>query len=603
MEGPLRNRFVALLNLHRAWRLVWSAAPRWTLYSAVLVIVQGVLPLVSLVLLKQVVDTLGVAIAEPAKGAYMDVALWIGLVGLVAIITVCVGSLSALVNQAQSLVVTDHVANLLHEKSIAVDLGFYEDASFCDTLHLAQQEAPHRPARIVNGVTQTLQNFILLIGIAGLLFTFHWSVGLALFAAVLPSGMMRIVSARQLFGFERDKAETERQAWYYHVVMTSLEFAKDLRLFGLGPIFVERYRELRDKLREGRMTITRRRTRYETITQIVAIVALYTTLAFMAFFAIQGRMTLGVIVMYFQAYQRAQGALQNLLQGLGYLYEDSLFLKHFYLFVDLPSLVEGSGRLDRLQETATSGLICRNVTFTYPSRNKPALYGIDLEILPSEIVALVGLNGAGKTTLAKLLCRLYDPEQGTISWEGQDLRDTDARVWRRQVSVVSQDVVLFDMTVGENIGAGDVGQMATPEALMSAAARAGADGMIRQLADGLDTKLGVQFGKGQELSVGERQRLALARACYRNSRLLILDEPSSAIDPLGEAEMIRSFRDMLGEGSALIISHRLSTVQLADRIYVIDEGRIVEQGSHAELMSHKGHYRRLYLAQSEHYQT
>jgi len=600
MTGPVRNRLVALLNIHRAVRLVWTAAPKWTLFNLLLVLVQGVLPLASLVLLKQVVDALGVAITAGAGAEFSPVALWIALLGLVAVATSLVGSCSNLVNEAHGLAVTDHVADILHEKSVAVDLGYYEDPSFHDTLHLAQQEAPYRPARIVNGLTQLLQSLLLLIGIVSLLFAFHWAVGLALLAAALPAGVMRLITARQRFGYEQSQVEAERRAWYYHVVMTSLEFAREIRLFGLGRLFVGRYHELRDGLRRGRLALSARRTRYELVTQVLATLALYATLAVMAWFSVRGSMTLGVVVMYFQGYQRAQAALQNLLQGLGHLYEDNLFLRHFYAFVDLPDGVEMGG-LETLPEAAETGLVCDKVRFAYPGMNRPVLDDIDLQIRPGEVVALVGANGAGKTTLAKLLCRLYDPQQGSISWERQDLRATSAATWRRQVSVVNQDVVCFDLSIAENIALGDVDRAADPDDLMLAAGQAGASDLIRRSPEGLETRLGLQFESGRELSIGERQRLSLARACFRQAGLLIMDEPSSALDPIGEAELIRSFRGLLDGRSALIISHRMSTVQMADRIYVIDAGRIVEQGTHAELLGRQGHYARLYRAQSELY--
>jgi len=216
---------------------------------------------------------------------------------------------------------------------------------------------------------------------------------------------------------------------------------------------------------------------------------------------------------------------------------------------------------------------------------------------------LVGRNGAGKTTLAKLICRLYDPQQGHMTWEGKDLREFIPRFWRRQVSVVSQDFAQFDLTISENIWLGDIEKAAEPDELQAAARIAGADEVIKQFADGLDTQLGTHFQSGQELSIGEWQRLALARAWFRNAQLLIFDEPSSALDPLAEAQMIKSFRDVIGQRSALIISHRLSSVKLADRIYVMDDGRIVEKGTHRELLQHDGAYARLFHAQAEFYQV
>jgi ATP-binding cassette subfamily B protein len=600
-HDPIKTRLKAAMLLHRAWLVVWQAAPLWTLVNLGVMLAQATLPLLALVVLKQIVDSLTVALASPEE-SFAQVGLWIGLAGLVALLTSIVNAFGGHATEVQGLAVTDHVSDVIHAKSIAVDLGYYEDPSFHDTLHLTQQDAPYRPTRIVNGLKQTLLSGMILLGIVGLLFTFHWAVGLALLCAALPVGVVRLIYARQLFSFERSRSEVERRAWYYHWLMTSLDYARDVRLFGVGPLFVKRFRDLRKQLREGRREISARRTRRDMLAQGVAVVALYGTLAGMAYYAVLGSMTLGVIVMYFQGYQRALTALQNVLQGLAWLYEDSLFLKHFHEFLDLPSAIEQAGGEASVPAAVGPGLVIQDLSFTYPSRNEPVLSDVNLEIRPGEIVALVGVNGAGKTTLAKLLCRLYDPQQGCVSWEGRNLRDFQANAWRRQVSVVSQDFACFDMSIGENIWLGDVEREVSEEELLNAAKISGADQVAEQFADGLETQLGTHFQSGQELSVGEWQRLALARAWYRNAQVLIFDEPSSSLDPLAEAEMISSFRSVIGQRSALIISHRLSSMQLADRIYVMDDGRIIEQGTHDELLVNDGAYAKFFCAQARYYQ-
>lgn len=600
---PIKNRMHAAFNLHRAWRLVWTAAPKWTAVSLLMIMAQAVLPLLALLLLKQIVDVLGLALAVPTQASFAEVAVWIALAGVVALLSSLLNALSGYVAEAQTLGVADHVADVIHAKSIAVDLGYYEDPAFHDTLHLAQQDAPSRPASIVNGLRQTLQSALILCGIVGLLFTFHWAVGLALLLAALPAGIIRLLYARQLFGFEQSRVELERQAWYYHWMMTSLDFARDVRLLGIGQLLAERFRHLRQQLREGRLEIGARRARRDMLAQGGATVTLYATLVAMAFYAIQGSMTLGVIVMYFQGYQRALTALQNVLQGLAWLYEDNLFLKHFYDFLDLPSTVEQATGERLVPEPAEHGLVCRDLHFTYPSRSEPSLKGVDFEIRPGEVVALVGVNGAGKTTLAKLVCRLYDPQSGSISWEGAELSGLLPAAWRRQVSVVSQDFAKFDLTIGENIWLGDIEQTVDSEALLEAAHKSGTDQVVAQFSTGLETLLGTHFRSGQELSIGEWQRLALARAWFRDAQLLIFDEPSSALDPLAEAAMLKSFRAVIGQRSALLISHRLSSVQLADRIYVMDQGQIVEHGSHSDLLRCDGLYARLFRAQAEYYKV
>lgn len=600
-ELSLKKRLSTALRLRRAWRLVWTAAPGWTLLNLGLIVFQGLLPLASLLLLKQIVDVLGEVIAAGSGASFTPVAFWIGLAGLVALLSALANLLGGLAAEAQALAVTDHVSDVIHSQSIAVDLGYYEDASFHDTLHHAQQDAPFRPARIVNGLKQTLQSGLVLIGLITLLFTFHWAVGFALLLAAVPSAMVRLVYARKLFSFEQSRAEAERQAWYYHWLMTSSEYAREIRLFGIGEIFAGRFRELKNRLRDGRLKISRQRTRGEMVAQGLATLVLYATLAGMGYYTVQGVLTLGLMVMYFQGYQRALTSLQSVLQGLAWLYEDNLFLKHFYDFLDLPSVVEQSSGTSIIPDAADAGLVCKDLHFTFPSRSEPVLRGVNLEIGAGEVVALVGANGAGKTTLAKLICRLYDPQQGVVSWAGKPITEYSSHAWRRQISVVSQNFPHFDLSIGENIWLGDVEKAPLTEKLSQAAKMAGADTLIEAFPHGLDTMLGTEFADGQELSIGEWQRVALARAWFRDARLLILDEPSSALDPLAEAELISSFRKALDKRSALIISHRLSTARLADRIYVLDHGRIVENGSHSELIASGGLYKKLFTAQAQRY--
>ena len=270
MDNSVKAHIKGLFSLHRAWRLVWTATPRWSLANLLLFVVQTLLPLLALLLLKQIIDSLGVALLEESDAAALQVVLWVGLAGLVALATALINSFSAYVSEAQSLAVSDFVADLIHEKSIAVDLGYYEDPIYHDTLHLAQQDALSRPASIVNGLQQTLQNLLILLGIVGLLFTFHWAVGLALLMAALPAGLVRLIYAHRLYAFERDRAELERQAWFYHWMMTSIDFAREIRLLGIGDLFRRRYRDLRETLREGRLGISKDRVRRDILAQFLA---------------------------------------------------------------------------------------------------------------------------------------------------------------------------------------------------------------------------------------------------------------------------------------------------------------------------------------------
>ena len=598
-----RQRIEAAFRLGRALRLVWRAAPGWTLVNLVLVVVQGALPLAALYAMKRILDAVASAVAAPgAPELTRTVWLWILVAVAVALLVALTRLLGEYVTEAQSLQVTDSVAEILHAQSIAVDLAYYEDPAYYDTLHRAQGEAPYRPARIVSGLVQIAQNGLALAGIAAWLVTFNWLLAAVLFLAVLPGAFARLVHSRRLYGLQQSQTEQERRSWYYHAVLTEILHAKELRIFNLGALFQARYRDVRQALRTGTLALARHRLVSELLTQVLATVALFGSLAWIAWQTIRGAVTLGDLAVYYLGFQTGLTLLQTVLRALAGLYEDNLFLTNLYQFLDLQPAITAPPRPKPVPRPITQGIAFRNVAFCYPGHAADTLHDIDLELGPGEIVALVGENGSGKTTLVKLLCRLYDPLRGDITVDGTSLRDLDPIAWRREISVAFQDYAHYAMTAGENIWLGDIEKPADADGIARAGARSGADTVVEKLPAGYDTVLGRWFQHGQELSAGEWQRIAMARAFWREARILILDEPSSALDPLAEAELTRQFRALLGGRSAVIISHRLSTVQMADRIYVMDAGRVAERGTHAALIAENGLYARLYRAQAQHYQ-
>jgi ATP-binding cassette subfamily B protein len=591
-----------VLGIGRAFELIWQSSKGWALANAGLVLIQGLLPLVSIYLLKMIVDAVAAGAAAPDKQIavrhVMSLVLLAGLVGLLA--SAC-QSLAGLARESQSQAVADHMFDVLHTKSAGVDLEYYENPRYRDTLHLAQREAPWRPTSMVNSLTQIAQSGIALLGIVGLLVGFHWVLATILFVAALPAVLVRLKYARKRFDWQRKATPAERQAWYLNWVLTGDEHAKEVRLFDLGPLFVARFRLLRDQLRKEKLAIARQRFVAEEVTEVSSAVAVYGSLAYVAYRTAVGAISLGDLVLFYQVFQRGQAFLMDMFRGMATLYEDSLFLSSFHEFLGIRNRVLEPASPQPVPRPIRRGIVFDHVSFQYPGSARKVLDDICLDIRAGEVVALVGENGAGKTTLVKLLCRLYDPTDGGIALDGVDLRQLRTTELRRHIGAILQDYARYNLTARENIWLGNTVLAPDDESVLVAARRSGADTVISGLARGYETTLGRQFEDGEELSAGQWQAIALARAFVREAQLVILDEPTSSLDARTEYEVFTKFRGLIRGRTAVLISHRFSTVRMADRIYVLKDGRVAESGTHDELIRLGGTYAKSFETQAQYY--
>ena len=585
-----------------ALRLVWQSSPGWTIARLLLVVVQGLLPLVTIYLAKLIIDTVtrNLQSSDPAE-VFAQVLPLIIIAGAATIINSLGQSLNELVNTAHSQKVTDYMQGIIHAKSIEADLEYYENAKYHDALQRAQQEAPYRPPQILNRLAQLGQNAISLVAMLGLLVSLHWGIIGILLVASLPAVLVRTKFSRIMYSWQRKRTHLERQSMYLGWMLTNEQFAKEIRLFDLGSWFSEEYRQIRETIYREKLGITSKRSLAFFLSQAFAGIIVFTVFAYMIYQTVQGVLLLGDLVLYYQALQKGQNNLRLTFSSVSGLYEDNLFLANLYEFLDLKPRISDPKNPKPIPMKMQRGIKFRNVNFSYADSARQALKNINLEIKPGETIALVGENGSGKTTLIKLLCRLYDPTSGNISIDGVDIEEFKIADLRRQVSVIFQDYAKYHFSAEENIRLGDIDFAPGDRSIYSAAMRSGAHDVITRLPNAYDTVLGKLFDSGEELSIGQWQKVALARAFLRNSQVIVLDEPTSAMDPKAEYEIFKKFRELIKDQSAVLITHRLSTVKMADRIYVMDSGRIIESGTHDELMRLQKSYATLFETQAQNY--
>jgi len=598
----LGHRIQTLFGIRRAVTLVWASAPGWTLASGILIILQGILPLATLYLLKLIIDAItagiGTGFVEGSFGAILPLLIGFCVLLLIGIFS---RSLSNYVSEAQSTYTTDHVQEIIHAQSIEVDLEYYENPSYYDAFYRAQAEAPARPTRIVNGLVQVGQSSITLYATIILLVSFSWALAVLLLVAVIPVAYVRWKYADIEYQWKKSRTSKERESYYFHWMLTGDGHAKEIRLFNLGGRFIKRYRDLRDQIRQEHLSISGKKVVADIAAQSFAVLALFLSFIFIAYRAVEGSITLGDLVLYFGLIQQSQSFMNTLLSGLAGLYEDTIFLTNLYEFLDLrPKVTEPEHSLP-VPIPMKQGITFDHVYFRYPGSGSCTLSDITLMIPSGKTVALVGENGSGKTTLIKLLCRLYDPESGKITLDGNDIRMFRTLELRKEISIIFQDFARYNLSARENIAFGSTADLVSDDNVMKAAEASGADFVINKLDQRYETTLGKMFEKGAELSIGEWQKIALARAFIREAQVIVMDEPTSSLDPLAEAEVLRQLKRISKERTTVIISHRLSSVKAADRIYFLEGGRIVEEGTHDELLALKGGYAHLYETQARQY--
>lgn len=583
----------------RALRLLWTTAPGLALAFAFLSVFTGLLPAAVAWTGKLIVDGV-VAAIDGDVAARQVVVRWL-LVEL-ALVVALAGAQRALVVAGSLLraVLGHRVNEMILEKALSLHLEHFEDPETYDRLTRSRREASFRPVSLAQRIFQLVQAAVTLTGYGALLVTFSpWAVALLVVLA-FPSFVVAVKFNKEAFRLYNWHTPERRRQVYLESVMARLDYAKEVALNGLGPHLLARYREIFHRVFDDDRRLALRRGAWAFVLGIVSSLGFYAVFAWIVLETMAGKLTLGQMTMYLAVFKQGQGTFAGALENLSALYGDNLYVSNLYEFLEVPvpawdgTATEGPSPGD--------GVRFEGVRFSYPGSEEEALAGVDLHVPPGQKLAIVGDNGSGKTTLIKLLTRLYDPTQGRVLLDGLDLKDWDVAAVRRRFAVIFQDFARYQFVAGENIGAGDVEAFEDREAWQRAARRGMAAETIEGLPEGYDTQLGRWFQGGRELSGGQWQKVALSRAFMReDADILVLDEPTAAMDAEAEAQVFDRFRALTDRQLAILISHRFSTVRMADRIVVLAGGAVKEDGTHDALMSADGLYAKLFTMQAQGY--
>ncbi|WP_156096275.1 ABC transporter ATP-binding protein [Amycolatopsis jejuensis] len=586
-------------GLPKVVKLTWQASPALTILLALVTLVSGLLPTATAYIAKILLDSVVAAIQHRGTtGEIVRITLFqFGVLAATAISSAITSIAQSLLQERMTLTIRHRV--MQHASDL--HLAYFEGSASYDMLRQAAQEAPTRPLSMMNSALGLVRTMITFASMIALLVAISPLLALVALLAPIPAFVSQSKYGSRAFWLTFLMSPIKRRMDYLSSLVTTDTYAKETKLFGLGPYFVDRFRKLGVVAYERQRKLTVKRNVSSTSWGLLSTFAGSAIALYIALEAVGGRLTLGDLALYTAAATSVQTSVTGLFTAFSGMYENNLYLDTLYKFLDTKPEITKPARPRPLPSTVEGHIRFESVSFSYPGADEPALHGVSFEIRPGETVAVVGRNGAGKSTLFKLLCRLYDPTAGRILLDGVDIREYEPDELRTQISAMFQDYVTYQGTAAENIGLGDLTRLTDRTHIEDSARRAGADERITRLPSGYDSPLGRWFDQGVSLSGGEWQKIALARAFQREAPILILDEPTSALDAQAEHDLFARL-DSLSDGrTTLYISHRFSTVRQAERILLLDHGKVAEYGTHEELMAAGGGYAELFTLQAQAY--
>jgi len=573
-------------------KIVWKASRKHTIIRILLVIINSILPLIPLYLFKLLLDSFSTGQPVVVK----NVTLIIIAMASLALFSILIKNIAAYNNSIQSDIITDYMSSMMIKKSLDIDIEFFDSDTYHDKFARAMGQGGTKPLAVLGGVTSFFQNLITLIAIIGILFTLHWSIIFILFIITMPVAYVRFLYSEKLISLKETQTQPNRIAGYYKGVLTSVGTASEVRMFSYGNHLLRKFLDLTSFLRKEKRELYLEQLRWVSVAQSAEVIAMLSALGYIVYKAIEGNLTVGDISLYYMAFQKGQGNVSGIMSSAIGLHKQKLTLNYLFEFLYTQKKVKDPEHALPIPEKIEK-LKVKDLTFIYPGTTKKVLKDINFEAEKGQIIAIVGENGSGKTTLIKLINRLYDPTSGTINYNDTNIKNFFIEDIRRKITVIFQGFSTYALRIKDNITLANVFEPEDSKKIKWAAELAGADKFVEELPLKYDTQLGRAFKDGHQLSVGQSQKLALSRAFYKNGDIVVLDEPTSFIDPISEEKIFKNFKLVSKEKILILITHRVYNLTMADKILVMDKGNLVEQGDHKELMQKGGIYSQMFESQ------
>jgi ATP-binding cassette subfamily B protein len=601
-----RERLAALRYLPPLARLIWQTHAGYTTGMMLLRLVRAFVPVATFWVGKLILDT--VIAVRDGRAELSELWRYVAIEIAIVVTGEILARASALIESLLSDLFSNVMSVRLMEHAATLDLAQFEDPTFYDHLERARRQTVGRIALLTQLVSMS-QEAITLLTIGGVLIAYSpWMVVLLL-AAVLPSFLGETHFAALGYSLLFRWTPERRQLDYLRLIGASDKTAKEVQMFGLAPWLTDRYRLLAQKFYEENRSLSLRRGAVSATLSIFGTIGYYVAYVIIILRAVHGEITPGTLIFLSASFARGRDTIQGILLSASSVYEQSLYLRDLFVFLDMRPTITSRPDAKPVPDPISEGFVFENVGFSYPETDRWAIRNVSFTLRPGERIALVGENGAGKTTITKLIARLYEPTEGRITLDGKDLREYELTSLRNAIGVIFQDFVRYDMRFDENIGVGEIESVRraldngddVPDSIDMAAQNSLAASLLPRFPHGYRQMLGRRFEEGMDLSGGEWQKVALARAYLRDAQLLILDEPTAALDARAEYEVFMRFSELVAGRMAILISHRFSTVRMADRIIVLSAGEIVEAGTHEELVAKKGLYEELFRMQAAGY--